>query len=207
MTKTECKKLVLSMMALYSRFYPDPEGMMGLMTESWYLVLGDIPYQDAVTGLKWYARADTAGFPPSPGQIVHRVQMAREAADQHSWMGEGEAWSLVSKAIEDSAYHAEEQFSRLPPVIQRAVGSPSALRQMGQEEKLSVTRGQFARSYEQAVARTRAEASMPEEVRALAERTMERLEAGTPRPVMTAWIETRNGRTELVPAAGGWRSA
>jgi predicted small lipoprotein YifL len=65
-------------------------------------------------------------------------------------MTEQEAWALVSKAIRNSAYNSAEEFAKLPPVVQRLVGSPSQLREWGQMDSdtvNSVVASNFQRSY------------------------------------------------------------
>lgn len=42
-------------------------------------------------------------------------------------LNELEAWSLVEKAIRNSIYNSQEEFSKLPPLVQKAVGSPNVL--------------------------------------------------------------------------------
>ena len=208
MTRPECNKLIMAMMAIYSSHYQRPEESLRIMSAGWFLVLEDYTYEEASIGLKWFARSDKRGFPPAPGQIIDGITKAREAYSPGSVMDEGEAWSLVYKAIQDSSYHSEEQFAKLPPVVQRAVGSSSVLRQMAAEENLSVTRGQFARSYQQAVARTREESSMPPEVKKLAEIAVQQIEdkerSATSVPIV-AWIDLWDGkRVELEHTSSGW---
>lgn len=198
----------MAMMAIYSSHYQRPEESLRIMSAGWLLVLEDYTYEEASIGLKWFARSDKRGFPPAPGQIIDGITKAREAYSPGSVMDEGEAWSLVYKAIQDSSYHSEEQFAKLPPVVQRAVGSSSVLRQMAAEENLSVTRGQFARSYQQAVARTREESSMPPEVKKLAEKAVTKIEdkeQSTTSVPIVAWIDLGDGkRGELEHTSSGW---
>lgn len=207
MTRQECNKLLMAMMAIYSSHYQRPEESLRIMSSGWFLVLEDYSYEEASLGLKWFARGDKRGFPPAPGQIIDCIAKAREASTPGATMDEGEAWSLVYRAIQDSNYHSEERFSRLPPVIQRAVGSPAVLRQMAAEENLSVTRGQFARSYQQALARAKEEHAMPPEVKKLSEKAIQEIEdkhqtASVP---IVAWIDLGDGkRSELEHTSTGW---
>ena len=39
------------------------------------------------------------------------------------------AWRLVEQAIENSAYHAQEEFDKLPPLARRIVGCPQNLQE------------------------------------------------------------------------------
>ena len=207
MTKPECNKLIMAMMAIYSSHYQRPEESLRIMSAGWFLILEDYSYEEASIGLKWFARNDKKGFPPVPGQIIDGITKAREASSPGSAMDEGQAWSLVYKAIQDSSYHSEERYAELPLIVQKAVGSSAVLRQMAAEENLSVTRGQFARSYQQAVARTREESSMPPEVKKLAEKAVTKIEdkRQTVSAPVTAWIDLGDGkRDELEHTSEGW---
>ena len=205
MTKNECERILFSMMAIYSRHYPNPKESIRIMTPAWNMVLEDYSYEEANMGLKWFARSDAKGFPPAPGQIIDCIIKAK-GASMGELMDEATAWSIVYKAMEDSAYHSEESFAKLPPILRRAVGSPEALKQMGQEQEVSVTRGQFARSYQQALARERSEASMPEEVRRLVAAAMPRIGSGERAGTQAvAWIEKYDGRLiEMQNTGAGW---
>lgn len=196
MNKQELSKLLLTMMNLYGRQYPDPETAIRAIGPSWHMVMSDIDYRDASAGLMWFARSDKKGFPPSPGQIIDCIDKAREAANPGNHLDEGQAWSLVYRALRDSIYHAEEQFERLPPLIRRAIGSPSGLTQMAiQEGDVSVIRGQFARSYREVIERERREQDMPQPMREMAEQARMALdESMKPKPVSYASYFLTDGR-------------
>ena len=53
---------------------------------------------------------DTKGFPPTVGQIRANVA-GRRTVDL---MGEGRAWELVYKALQNGYYGAEEEYNKLP---------------------------------------------------------------------------------------------
>ena len=86
---------------------------------------------------------------------------------------------------EQNAPHAEpqglpeEEFSKLPPVVRRAVGSASNLREMCMletSEVETVEQSHFVRNYAAMVKRTRDEAKIPSKVRELiAQAAQERL--------------------------------
>ena len=44
------------------------------------------------------------------------------------WLGEQEAWDLVTRAAARSTYYAQEEFDKLPLPVQRTLGSPATLR-------------------------------------------------------------------------------
>lgn len=166
MTMNECEKLLAAMIAIYSRHFLRPDESIRSMRNGWYLVMQDYSYQEASVGLKWYARSDTKGFPPVPGQIIDNIHKAREAAGD-DYLSEAEAWDLCYKAICDSNYHSEERFDALPSIVREAVGSPGALRQMAVEENVNVTKSVFLSTYREAVRRRRTEGTAPKDIQRL----------------------------------------
>ena len=117
MTRDEAKHLVMMVSAAYPNWKPmDLRGTV----DTWAVMLQEYEYQSCVVALKTYILTDTTGFAPSIGQLVEKLQQATKRED----IGELEAWSMVSKALRNSTYHAEEEFAALPPVLQRTVGNP-----------------------------------------------------------------------------------
>ena len=47
-------------------------------------------------------------------------------------MTEQQAWSLISKAISNSAYNATTEYDKLPKLLQIVAGSPAMLREWSQ---------------------------------------------------------------------------
>ena len=71
-------------------------------------------------------------------------------------ISELDAWDRVRKAISNSIYNAESEFSKLMPVIQKAVGSPHNLEEWATLETdtvNSVIQSNFLRSYRAEVTR------------------------------------------------------
>ena len=83
-----------------------------------------------------------------------------------------EAWSLVSKALRNGYYGAAEEFNNLPPLVQKAVGSPDNLRNWSQTDVKAietVIQSNFMRSYVAIVKREYEIKKMPADVQALIE--------------------------------------
>jgi hypothetical protein len=70
---------------------------------------------------------------------------------QPNEMTEAEAWALVRKAASNSFYgQAAKEFDKLPPILQRLVGTPNQLRDWGMmdsNEFNTVVASNFQRSY------------------------------------------------------------
>lgn len=117
--------------------------------------------------VKAYIEADESGFPPSIGQIKAKVRTITQPKE----MTEGEAWSLVAKAVRNSLYGSAEEFKKLPPAVQRIVHSPSQLREWGMmdsETLHSVVASNFQRAYRNQQAQQKEYDALPAEVKRMA---------------------------------------
>lgn len=151
------------MMAIWKNTYrPDD---VRTETAVWMRYLGAYDYREVNAGLDAFAASETKGFPPSPGQLIDKIHSTRNAGE----LTATEAWSLVSKAIRRSGYNSAEEFGKLPPAAQKAVGSPHQLYAWAMDETYSegVAMSQFVRAYNQVVEREHELQKMPESVKSL----------------------------------------
>lgn len=174
MTDYEIGRLVYAVRGTYPKYYANmgAEDLKGL-SMAWALVLGEYDFSIASRAVQLYLTNDTTGFPPSPGQIVdaiHKITNPRIAE-----MTATEAWALVRKAIRNGYYGAEEEFAKLPTACQRAIGSPSNLREIAQldtDQVETVEQSHFIKAYNTQVVRERETAKMPSDIRALVEKAV-----------------------------------
>ena len=76
--------------------------------------------------------------------MLHRMQSPQQ-------MTQMEAWGLVAGALRNSVYGADDEFRKLPPAVQRTVGSPAQLKEwalMDAETVQSVVASNFQRSFQ-----------------------------------------------------------
>lgn len=109
----------------------------------WFALLKDLPYKAAADALQRHLQ--TNRFPPTVADIR---KGAIPQAD--GGMSELEAWAMARKAIRIDPEQAKEQYDKLPPVVQRAIGTVSTLCQWGtlpSDEVGTVIQSQFLRSY------------------------------------------------------------
>lgn len=143
MTVEETKKLLITINALYPNWkVENPEAT----TQAWSWALADYPADGINAALQIFLKTDNAGFAPSVSQLITAMHKPNEVEQ----LSEGEAWNLVKSAIQDSGYHASEQFEKLPPIIQRCVGSANMLHQWSQadsDEVNTVIMSNFQRTY------------------------------------------------------------
>ena len=134
----------------------------------WNMMLDEYTYSQIAGALKSYILADSTGFAPSIGQLIAKVKTIEESAQ----LNESEAWGLVSKAIRNGYYGAVEEFSKLPPLVQKAVGSPDNLRNWSQtnlESVETVIQSNFLRSYRAEAQRAAEISKMPSDIKAMIE--------------------------------------
>lgn len=131
--------------------------------ELWYDMLKDLDYKSACIGLKKHVASSR--FAPTIADIRENVVSINEPQE----LNEMEAWALVSNAIRRSGYNSEEEYAKLPPIVQRAVGLPSQLRVWAIDEDYNeqVVSSQFIRTYRTEVSREKEIAKMPSKVRKL----------------------------------------
>ena len=109
----------------------------------WFDMLNDLDYQQAYIGLKTYVASNR--FPPAISDIRAYAMKAKELQE----LNEMEAWSLVKKAIRNGGYNSIEEYKKLPPLVQKAVGLPSQLREWALDEnyKEAVVMSNFQKAY------------------------------------------------------------
>ena len=165
MTKNEVVKLLMTIQTFYPNYQVENKEFT---INAWYAIIGDCDYKPMEKALQAYITTDTSGFAPSIGQLLDKLHTIQNPQE----LNEMEAWSLVSKALRNGYYGAVEEFNNLPPLVQKAVGSPDNLRNWSQTDSESienVVQSNFMRSYRLVVNRENEIKKMPADVRTLIE--------------------------------------
>lgn len=160
MTREEAKKIVKVIASTYPNWHPLD---MSFTVDAWASMLESFTYQEISAALKAFILSDTSGFAPSVGQIIGLLDRVGNSQEPN----EMEAWTLVSNALRRSTYYAESEFDKLPEIVQRAVGSPSMLRNWAQTDMQSVenvVQSNFMRTYRQEVSKNREKQKIPQDV-------------------------------------------
>lgn len=133
----------------------------------WHTMLSDYDYSLVSMALKSYILSDTSGFAPAIGQLVAKMHSITQPQE----LNEMEAWSLVSKAIRNSIYNSADEYAKLPPIVQKAVGLPSQLMQWAIDDTYneSVVSSNFMRCYRIELAREKEMSMLPEDARQIAQ--------------------------------------
>ena len=158
MEREQFKTIVKGLKATYTdpKFIPDAYSF-----EMWFKMLEDLSYEALSTAC--YRYIQTGKFPPTIADL--REMVAKVATPQ---ITEGEAWQYVLKAVRNSIYGAEEEYTKLPEVVQKAVVSPANLREMAQmksDELHTVEKAQFLRVFRTVQARQDEDARISPKVR------------------------------------------
>jgi len=171
MTRDETKRIVMIIVSTYPNFKPLD---MSFTVDAWSTMLSDYSYNEIALALKAYVTTSSSGFAPDPGQIIDKIYMVED----FNQLNEMEAWALVSKALRNGYYGAEEEYEKLPPIVQKAVGTVSNLRNWSQTDTESVEnviQSNFMRAYRTEIKRAHEAKRIPEEVRNLINATKNKM--------------------------------
>ena len=120
MTKQEFSIISKAIKAVYPNMLPDDGAR-----DVWFSMLSDLPYMQVSAALQ--AHIMTSKFPPTIADL-------RKNMNPEQGITELEAWSMVRKAIRNGSYGAEDEYERLPEIVQKAVGAASNLRQWARSD-------------------------------------------------------------------------
>ena len=147
MTREDTIKILSVLRGAYPAFYRDITKQEAESTIAlWESMFDEEPYQIVAAAVKAFISGDSKGFPPAIGQIKERIRQITQPEE----MTEQEAWSLVSKALRNSAYGSAEEFAKLPAEVQAVVHDPGQLRQWAMspaDEVETVIASNFMRSF------------------------------------------------------------
>lgn len=164
MKMEDARKFVAVLMVIYPNYNPIDEE---LAAKTWASITEEYSYNQVDMALRSYMKSNTSGFAPVPGQIIDKIHAMTTPQE----LNEMEAWSLVSRAIRNSGYNSLDEFEKLPPLVQKAVGQHEQLRiwAIDEEYNESVVSSNFMRSYRMEVAREREISKMPKSIAAMIE--------------------------------------
>lgn len=163
MTRDETKKIVMVIASAYPNWHPSD---MSFTVDAWASMLDCFTYQQISAALKAFILSDASGFAPSVGQLIGLL----DRTGNNQELNEMEAWSIVSHALRRSTYYAEEEFKKFPDIVQKAVGSPSILRNWAQTDSQStenVIQSNFMRTYRRELAKKQELRRIPANIQGL----------------------------------------
>ena len=172
MTRDEVIRIQMVIQAAYPNYNPPDKT---ITADTWLVLLNDFTYEQVLAAVHAFIRTDKKGFAPSIGEVIDKLQLL---------FGEKEinavaAWTMVLKAIKNSTYHADEEYEKLPRIIQRVIGGPQRLTELATMENLntSVESSNFMRDYRAALETDREIQKLPPELKMLTNKACDKLEA------------------------------
>lgn len=167
MNKSETSKIIAVLMASYPNFLNNKTATdIQATINVWDEMLKDYSYQEVSIAVKTCIVQDKSNFAPSIGQVINKIIGFK---NQGTELTEQEAWNLVSRATKNSAYHATEEYEKLPEVVKQIV-TPSQLKEWSQmdiDSVQSVVASNFMRSYKAKVASNKEYQALPNDVKQL----------------------------------------
>ncbi len=158
--------LVLSVLkAAYSHAFQnmskaDGEAMLNL----WATMFQEESYEEVNAAVTSLIATRTVGYSPAIGEVKEQIRKLHHTND----IDDAYAWALVSKASRNGSYHSVEEFNKLPPNVQRAVGSPEQLKQwagMDADVVESVVASNFKKTFRAQAERDAEMEKIPSQVR------------------------------------------
>ena len=164
MTEKEVRQLLAMTQAVYPNYNPPSREAA---VNAWLMCLSEYDNKVVQLAFKTYMTTNTSGFPPVPGQLVEILQSLTQPQE----LNELEAWSLVRQALKDCNYNSEQEFAKLPTIIQKTVGTPQQLRIWASDTEFNenVVSSNFIKTYRTEVKRATELNKMPSDVRKLIE--------------------------------------
>ena len=159
----------------------------------WAEMFADEPGELVAMAVKALIKSRVSTYPPGIGEITEKIQQIMQP-DQ---MTELEAWGLVLKAVSNSNYNSNEEFNKLPVIVQRLVGGPSQLREwamMDSETLNSVVASNFQRSYKVRAKNERDFLALPSSVKTF----MASIAEGMRMPELPSGEFSEHNRTEVL---------
>ena len=164
MTEKEVRQLLAMTQAVYPNYNPPSREAA---VNAWLMCLSEYDNNVVMAAFKAYMTTNTSGFAPAPGQLIEILQ----TLTQPSELNELEAWSIVRKALKNCGYNSEQEFAKLPTVVQKAVGTPQQLKIWACDSEFNenVVSSNFIKTYRTEVKRATELNKMPNDVRKLIE--------------------------------------
>ena len=164
MTEKEVRQLLAMTQAVYPNYNPPSREAA---VNAWLMCLSEYDNNVVMAAFKAYMTTNTSGFAPVPGQLIEILQ----TLTQPSELNELEAWSIVRKALRNCGYNSEQEFAKLPTVVQKTVGTPQQLKIWACDSEFNenVVSSNYIKTYRTEVKRATELNKMPENVRKLIE--------------------------------------
>jgi len=165
MNLSDTLKMIAVLKAAYPHSFKDmSRAEADAMVNLWARVFKDDNPLEVSAAIDALISTRTVGYSPTPGEVKEQINKVKHAED----LDAHNAWALVSKACANGLYGYREEFEKLPPQVQRAVGAPEQLKawaMMDSETVESVVASNFMKGYRTIQQRDREFEKLPSDVK------------------------------------------
>lgn len=159
MTKQETAKIMAIIFEAYHFFYKDSDdNQIATAINLWTKMFADTPYELVENAV--FSHIAHSEKPPTVAHIKKEVGKLMGSNE----MTEAEAVNMIMKATRNSTYNSAEEFKKLPPMLQKLVGSPAQLREWATADSQvinTVVSSNLQRSYRVVVEREKELNALP----------------------------------------------
>jgi len=147
MTKDDTIKILAILKAAYPHSFKDLTKVdADAMVNLWAITFAAETPEEVNAAVYALVSTRTAGYSPTPGEVKEQIRKLKQVDE----LDEMAAWAMVSKACSNGIYGYREEFAKLPPEVQRAVGSAEQIRawaMMDADTVESVVASNFQRNF------------------------------------------------------------
>ena len=162
MTREETAKVLDVLLTAYPHAFKNSDKTKVLTL--WARMFQEETFQEVSNAIGVLIATRVEGYSPTIGEVKAKIRAIRTADE----LTENEAWALVAKACRNGYYGYMEEYAKLPPAVQKAVGKPTQLREWSQVDTdtfQSVIASNFMRSYKTISNRERELEMLPPDMR------------------------------------------
>lgn len=177
MTLNEAGTVLAVLRAAYPHSFKDLSDEEAYATTKLWAEMFDEPYAQVNAAVRTMISSRTAGYAPTIGEVKEQIYKLTTP----NTLNEGEAWALVCKACQNGSYGYKQEYEKLPPEVQKAVGKPEQIREWAQIDTdtfQTVIMSNFQRAFRITQAREKELAMMPGDVRQMIGTISERFMLG-----------------------------
>ena len=168
MKKSETRMILAVLVVAFPVFYrntteADTEAAVNL----WHQQFQDYDYKTVEQAVQALISTKIEGYPPTIGEVKEQIRKLFCADNVDD---ESQAWAKVSNATRNSSYYSEREFAKLPPLVQKAVGTAEQLRQwagMDADVVESVIASNFKKAYRAELQRAAEIEKLPSQIRTM----------------------------------------
>ena len=157
MDRTQTIKILAVLKSAYPHAFQnmtktDGEAMLNL----WMAMFTEESYEEVNAAIGALISTRTVGYTPAIGEVKEQIRKLHHHSD------------LESRACRNGSYHSIEEFNKLPPDVQRTVGSPEQLKQwagMDADVVESVVASNFKKAFRVQAERAAEISKLPPQIR------------------------------------------